>query len=92
MFVFVKGGDYVPHGDVGVLCERWLCSSGCPHENVSVGCVPWGNPYVPGRNVKEMVVLPFRMVIMDGGLFNFKNNITHLSSSQETWPNPSSST
>jgi hypothetical protein len=47
MFVFVKGDEYVPHGDVCVLYERWLCSSGCPHENVSVGCVPWGNAYVP---------------------------------------------
>jgi hypothetical protein len=97
MFVFVKGDEYVPHGDVCVLYERWLCSSGCPHENVSIGCVPWGNAYVLPRNGKEMVLFPFEMallqvLIIDGGFLNLKNNITHSSSFQETWPNPSSFT
>jgi len=93
MFVFVKGDEYVPHGDVCVLYERWLCF----HENVSVGCVTWGNAYVLPRNGKEMVVLPsgmalLQVLIIDGGFLNLKNNITHSSSFQETWPNPSSLT
>jgi hypothetical protein len=70
---------------------------GCTHENVSVGCVPWRNAYVLPRNGKEMVVLPsgmalLQVLIIDGGFFNLKNNITHASSFQETWPNPSSFT
>jgi len=83
MFVFVKGDNYVPHGDVCVLDEGWLCSLGCPHENVFVGCVPWGNAYVPPRNGKEMVVLPSRIallqvLIMNEGFFLILKIILHI--------------
>jgi hypothetical protein len=33
-----------------------------------------------------------QVLIIDGGFLSLKNIITHLSSFQETWPNPSSFT
>jgi hypothetical protein len=33
-----------------------------------------------------------QVLIMDKGFLNLKHNITHLSSSEETWPNSSSFT